>query len=189
MGRLPRELVERVTLEDGGRFLLRPLMPGDWRAVQRGFATLSSEDRRYRFFSGFSKLTDEMAKRLCTLDYKREMALTLFDLSRDPPVGVGIARLAPLPDGKTGEMAIVVLEPWRRRGIARLLLARLADWARRQGYRRICALTADDNIAMQHLAENLGYRVTRSPDELGVLDLVLELTPSASEEPRAGPAA
>ncbi len=175
MAAYPREMVERLTLADGGLFLLRPLLPGDWRAVQKGFAALSLEDRRYRFLSGFSKLTDEMAKRLCRLDYEREIALTLFDLSLRPPTGVGVARLAPLADGETAEMAIVVLEPWRRRGIARLLLARLTLWAKDHGYRRIRSFMAADNRPMRRLAEALGCRIGPSTEEPGLLMIEYEV--------------
>ncbi len=175
MAAYPHELVEQLTLPDGGAFLMRPVQPDDWPAVQQGFAKLSLEDRRYRFLSGLSKLSDEMAQRLCRLDYEREMALTLFDLSRVPPTGVGIARLAPLDDGETAEMAIVVLPEWRRRGVARVLLARLTLWAARQSYRRIRALMAEDNAPMRRLAQTFGCRISPAIEEPGLLQIEFEI--------------
>lgn len=175
MASYPIELVERVTLEDGGAFLMRPLQPEDWQAIQLGFSKLSLEDRRYRFLSGLSKLSDEMAQRLCRLDYDREMALTLFDLSRVPPTGVGVARLAALDDRETAEMAIVVLPEWRRRGVARVLLQRLTLWAQRHHYRRIRALIAEDNGPMRRLAQAFGCRIAPAVGEPGLLQLDFEI--------------
>lgn len=183
MAAYPFELVECLTLADGGAFLMRPVQPDDWQAVQQGFSKLSFEDRRYRFFSGFSKLSDEMAQRLCTLDYEREMALTLFDLSRVPPTGVGIARLAALEERGTAEMAIVVLPEWRRRGVARILLGRLTLWAQQHRYRRVRALIAEDNRPMRRLAEAFGCRIVPAAEEPGLLQLDFEIAAGGSQAP------
>ncbi len=175
MAAYPLEFVERLTLPDGGAFLLRPVQPDDWQAVQEGFAKLSPEDRRYRFLGGLSKLTDEMAQRLCTLDYEREMAFTLFDLSAVPPRGVGIARLAALEEPGMAEMAIVVLPAWRRRGVARTMLQHLVRWARHHRYRRIRSLVAADNGPMRRLAEAYGCRIGPARDEPGLLQIEFEI--------------
>ncbi len=171
----PRHMVETLRLEDGRRLLLRPLLARDWRGLQRGFAKLSPEDRRLRFLGGLSQLSDAAAKRLCQLDFRREMALALFDLSTDPPEGVAIARLAQRADDGVGEIAIVLLAPWRRFGLGRLLLERLIVWARAQGLVRLRAIMLPDNVAMLALAKDLGFRPAPSPEGPGVKCVELDL--------------
>ncbi len=100
---------------------------------------------------------------------------TLFDLSHEPPIGVAIARLAALDDGETAEMVIVVLAPWRRRGIGRLLLQRLTLWAQRHRYRRLRSLMAQDNRVMRRLVEALGCYVASTPGEPGLLQIDLNI--------------
>lgn len=182
MARYPRHLVERLTLADGSRLLLRPLLPSDWRGLQRGVARLTPEDRRLRFLSGFTQMSEAAAKRLCRLDFRREMALALFDRSARPPEGVGIARLAPTGEPGTAEIAIALLAPWRRRGLGRLLLQRLIGWAEAAGYRRLEALMLPENQSMRALAQSLGFRLGPSDSEPGLIVARLDL-------PGPGPAA
>lgn len=52
-----------------------------------------------------------------------------------------------------------VLPAHRRQGIGRALVCAAAEWARRDGYRRLLTSTGVRNEAMQALASRLGFRV------------------------------
>lgn len=70
------------------------------------------------------------------------------------------------------ELAIGVTEPWRGRGVGRLLLRGLHDTARKTGIPRVCLSVDRENPAL-HLYQAEGYRWVRSGDhsDTMVLDL------------------
>jgi len=175
MTRYPRRLVERIVLPDGSRLLLRPLRQQDWRGLQQGFASLTEEDRRLRFFAPLPRLTDEAAKRLCRLDYEREMALALFALDGRPYRGVGVARLVASPEASQAEIAVVVLAAWRGRGLGRLMLERLLGWAVGRGLGTVFALLLEENLVAQRLFRGLGFTLAPLSEEPGVLSARLDL--------------
>ncbi len=175
MSGYPRHMVETLRLKDGRRLLLRPLLPQDWRGLKQGFEKLSPEDRRLRFLGGLSQLSEAAARRLCTLDFRREMALVLFDLSKEPPEGVGIVRMAQRSEEEVGEIAIVLLAPWRRYGLGRLMLQRLISWAGARGLARLRALMLPENTAMLSLAKSLGFHAAPSPEGPGLKCAELDL--------------
>lgn len=184
-----RSLIERLSLPDGTPLLLRPLRPSDWRGLQAGFAELSPEDRRLRFFWPLPRLSDAAAQRLCRIDYDRQMALALFDLSRRPAAGIGVGRLvrdAAGPGVESGpgvelgqgvesgtevaaELALVLLAPWRGRGLGRLLLTRLLAWARGAGFTCLHGLVLEENLAARRLLESCGFTLRQSAEGRGLL--------------------
>jgi hypothetical protein len=62
-----------VTVKDGTRALLRPVIREDKRRIARGLVQMSSESRYFRFFTSAAKLTEEQ------LRYFTEMAFTVID--------------------------------------------------------------------------------------------------------------
>ena len=79
------------------------------------------------------ELSPEQMARLTQIDYDREMAfIALRETSGET---VGVARLV-CEDDRQGEFAVIVQADMKGRGVARHLMRRLIDWARRRGYLR-----------------------------------------------------
>lgn len=171
----PGELEEHARLADGTPVFIRPIRPTDWRLLQWGFRRLTAEDIHFRFLGGLSRLTDEMAKRLASVDYAREIAfLALSDEGPTHRRGLGIVRLM-RGEAEGAEIALVLLPGWKRRGLGRLLATKALAWARAHGIRRVMALMLQDNLGMRRLASELGFRLSRMPDEPSLLRADLEL--------------
>ncbi len=64
------------------------------------------------------------------------------------------------------EFAVAVAEPWRRQGVASLLMQHLMDTATRQGFRKISSMDAAGNHPMNCLAKSLGF-TSRNDDQHG----------------------
>jgi hypothetical protein len=105
----PIEMEERFELPDGSAMLLRPIRPEDEPRLQEGFARLSAESIRMRFFAPLKTLTHEMAARLTQIDYDREIALVLTTDQLPGEAEIfAVARLSCDPDNKQAEFALTV---------------------------------------------------------------------------------
>jgi GNAT superfamily N-acetyltransferase len=114
---------------------IRLVGPEDRTLLRRGFDRLSSRSRYLRFFTDKPELTDQELARLTSLDDVNQVALGAVVRGPDGVAeGVGIARFARNPaDPELAEAAVAVVDHAQRKGLGRLLLARLADAAAERG--------------------------------------------------------
>ena len=159
----PAALEEYRRLPDGTPVLLRPIRPGDGRLLPLGFRRLSAQDRHYRFLGALRDMDETTARRLASVDYDRQIAFIALlgrpdEPSRRPRTGLGIARLV-LTSDRTAEIALVILDRWKRRGLGVILGEKVIAWARSRGVERVDAIMLQENAGMRHLAQHLGFRL------------------------------
>jgi acetyltransferase len=174
----PAELIEDVTLRDGTRVTVRPIRPEDAELEREFVDVLSPQSRYYRFFYQIHELTPMMIARFTQVDYDREMALVAVADIAHPhghPSFLGVARYNANPDGSSAEFAIVIADAWQKRGLARLLMARLVAAARRRGFERLVGLVLRENAAMLALSKSLGFTVRDDPDDADQVVVTLDL--------------
>lgn len=170
----PAALEERRRLPDGTELLLRPIRPGDWRLLQDGFRRLSPRDRHYRFLGSIADMDEALARRLATVDYERQIAFLALRAERseaaDPPAdaGLGIVRLVRNGE-EAAEIALVILDRWKRRGLGQLLGEKAFAWARSQGIARVEAIMLQENVGMRQLAQSLGFRLYPMAEDSSML--------------------
>ena len=122
-------------LADGSRVLVRPLRPGDRERLREGIAALSFRTRYLRFHGGGPKPTERELDLLLALDGRDRVAWGAVEPRSDR--GLGVARYARLEAEPTmAEFALTVIDRWQRRGLARVLLDRLARSAQAAGIER-----------------------------------------------------
>jgi len=169
----PAELEEAATL-DGRELRLRPIRPEDFAQHKRFISRCSAEDLHARFLSSFRELPDGEIARLTQIDYDREMA---FIAEAADPRGatetLGVARVATDPDNLEAEFAILVRSDCRRRGLGRLLLAKLIRYCRERGTARMSSSVLTGNARMLGLGAALGF--TARLAERGIMQMTLEL--------------
>ncbi|HET9395314.1 MAG TPA: GNAT family N-acetyltransferase, partial [Nitrospiraceae bacterium] len=151
----PRELEEVVQVGDR-ELLLRPVRPEDEPRFRDAFAKLSSDAIHLRFFGLIRELSHTMAARLTQIDYEREMALVLTERK---PAGLAdvfaVVRLLTDPDGARAEFAIVVRDDLAGKGLGRLLMRRIIDYASGRGIGEIFGDVLQANARMLDLARHL----------------------------------
>jgi acetyltransferase len=168
----PVELVEHWTTPDGERLLFRPIRPEDADQHAAFFSRLSPQDIRYRFFTAMRELSPEQMARLTQIDYDREMA---FVAAREATgETVGVARLV-CENEREGEFAVIVQTDMKGKGVARHLVQRLIDWARRRGLSEVVGQVLADNAPMLAFVRRLGFRMKRLPEEPDVVEARLAL--------------
>ena len=77
-----------ITLADGRRVEIRPILPSDTPELAEAIRTADTETLRARFLGGPPPLTDATLDRLTRVDYCSRFALAAFSQGR----GVAIAR-------------------------------------------------------------------------------------------------
>lgn len=169
----------RVTLRDGTRIVVRPILPQDKDRLREGLARLSPESRYRRFMTTLDTLSDQQLRHLTEIDYRDHMAWVALDPAQPDQPGLGVARYIRLAqDPATAEAAVTVLDEHQGRGIGTVLLEVLAESARAHGIHRFRAYVLAENAPMMEMLRDLGATVARD----GSLLCVDVPIPASAEE-------
>lgn len=163
----------RACCREGLEVLLRPIRPEDAHLVQEFFSQLSPDSTYSRFFQDLPALSAQMLMRLTQIDYGREIALGAVLSHGMTEKLLGLCSLAQRPGSDWAEFAVVVADPWQRRGIGKLLLSHMLNLARSRGQLKIMGVVLRHNRAMSELGRSLGFRAGKPQN--GLVELRLEL--------------
>ncbi len=179
---IPR-LTEEVTLRDGPRVTLRAIRPDDAPRLQALHARLSPESILLRFLGCTKELPRDQAERLANVDYRTRMAIVAtLAMAGDEHI-VGVARYEPIRSDAPGvaEAAVVVEDRYQERGLGKLLLARLVNYARAQGVRTFVATVYAENTRILHLLQKSGLPTHTVNVDGAVMEIHVELTDALAE--------
>lgn len=160
----PAEDESHLVTEEGSRLRIRPVRPEDAPLYQRFFKVLSPDSIYFRFFSHVLELSPQMLARFTQIDYNREMALVALDDDPEAERMLGVARITGDPDGRHGEFAVVVGDPWHGQGIGSNLLEKCLAIAERRGFQKVHGIVLRENQSMLALGKKLGFQVKSRPD-------------------------
>jgi acetyltransferase len=180
----PGELEETVDLSGVGPAVVRPVKAEDEAAFHAGFAKLSPEDIRMRFFAPMQRLPDDMAFSLTHIDYDREMAFVM--LRRADGALVGVSRLIIYPGREKAEFAVIVRSDLKGHGIGRHLMKRLVDYARTRRVRTLYGDILRENVPMTEFMRGLGFAIQNIPESEAIVRATCHLDTGARP---AGPVA
>jgi acetyltransferase len=165
----PIQYVQPWTMKDGLQVLIRPIRPEDEPSMVKFHATLSERSVYMRYFNQLNlsqRVAHERLARICFIDYDREMALVADhrDLETKDHDILGVGRLSKLRGTDEAEFAMLVADRYQGRGLGKELLSRLLQVGRDEKLRCISGNILIDNLGMQHICEDLGFRLIRSAD-------------------------
>jgi L-amino acid N-acyltransferase YncA len=173
---------KRVTLRDGSTVVIRPLVAGDEAAIASWFAGLGAETRYARFFAWLERLDRWTQSALARVDHFDHEAVAA--VAADGTT-VGIARYIRTATPGVAEVAVAVADACRGKGIASLLLERIATSARAAGIERFIAVCLATNHTVIRLLSRLGP-TSIGPSDAGVVELRIDLTGTNRPEPSTG---
>lgn len=150
----PPHLERAVTLRDGRRVHVRPIVPADAPELAAAVAAADDETLYLRFFTPRPHLGARQLRHLTEIDYRSRLALVALGGAGR---GVAVARYESGPGADSAEVAVVVDAAWRRAGLAAVLLSMLEDAAREAGIARLTALYLADNRPAAAMLEAAGY--------------------------------
>lgn len=163
------------TLNDGSPVLIRPLRPEDRQREAEFIRRLSDQSSRFRFLGNLKEPSAALLDQLMSVDYRDRMAFVALAHDNGELREVGISRYSASGDERQCECAVTVADDWRNRGLGVLLMRRLIDIARKNGFRRMISVDAAGNEPMRELAGYLGFRRRIDPSDASQVIHELEL--------------
>ncbi len=173
----------RLLLRDGTAASVRLSTAEDHEAIRRFFHDLSPESRRKRFFTSSEPSTALIERMADSTDPSKGLTLLVHRVKSDDVRPVAIASYMAM-NRRVAEVAFAVDDSFHGRGLATILLERLAALAAHQGFERFQASTFGDNYAMLEVFRDSGFEI-RSKATADVVDVQLALTLSADGLRRA----
>jgi RimJ/RimL family protein N-acetyltransferase len=165
-----------LTLPDGMRVGVRPIVPEDKPLLVEGLRRLSPETAFRRFMSPKVSFSQAALRYLTEVDQHDHLALVAVDADR-PSHLIAVARCVRVsPD--TADIAVVVGDPWQGMGLGRRLADELARRARRVGIDRIAGTMLADNRAAFRLMRGFGRPFEHDVLSGGVREVVALLKPA-----------
>lgn len=149
----PREFERGITLRDGRRARVRPVLPSDAPRLEDAFKHADPETLYRRFLGTPPQPRPALFRFLCTVDYRTRFAL----IAEDPATGDGIAiaRYEPVRSG-VADVAVAVDPKWRGAGLAEALVILLAEAAMDRGIEEFTAEYFGENRPVAALARLAG---------------------------------
>ena len=146
-----------ISLPDGSTLSVRPITTGDRAALADAFARMSEQSRYKRFMGPKPKLSERELRYFTEVDHRTHEALVAID----PATGAiaGEARWAIGDDPSTGDVAVMVVDEWQRRGLGPALLCRLVAAARGAGLARLTADSIATNRPARSIVNAVGFQL------------------------------
>jgi acetyltransferase len=132
--------------------------------------TLSERSVQLRYFGALSleqRTMHERLRRVCFVDYDREIALVVERKGRDGHHQLlGVGRLIKEHGTGEAEFAILVGDPWQGKGLGTELLKSLVQIGRKERVQRIVGHIANENTMMKRVSQEVGFRLRRESDDV-----------------------
>ena len=164
---------------DDQEVTVRPLGPHDEKIELAFFNNLSASTKYFRFMEGIREISPLMLKQLCDIDGKHAMAFvaTIKETSGETQIGVSryICGHLETDDESEGEMALTVADKWQDKGIDKLLMKPLLEYAKNNGIKKLYSYEFAENSAMRHLAKDLGMTAKADPDDAQLITYSLAI--------------
>jgi acetyltransferase len=153
----PKKYETLWKLRDGRTVLLRPIKPEDEPLWLEMFQNFSEKSLRNRFFNIMKDAPHEMRIRYCNIDYDREIAI-VAEIKEDKQRKIlGVVRVPIEPDGKTGEIAFIVADPWQGLGLGSKMVDHMIEICKDKKLQKIYAIMMNDNHAAINLVKKMGF--------------------------------
>jgi acetyltransferase len=164
----PSQYVSSWKMKGDIEVIIRPIRPEDEPLMVKFHEALSERSVYLRYFhleTLPSRIAHERLARICFIDYDREMTLIGERRTESGESEIlGAGRLTKLPSRNEAEVAVLVRDQYQHRGLGRELLRRLLVISGEEKLERIIAYMLRENVEMQALAAQLGFRFEPSED-------------------------
>jgi len=147
----------------GVQVTIRRIRPEDEPLMIDFHRTLSDQSVYLRYFGlvSFEERTmHERLRRVCFIDYDREIALVVDRMKHDGTHQIlGVGRLIKEHGLDEAEFAILVSDPWQGKGFGTELLKLLVQIGRKERLRRITGRISAENVTMKRVSEEVGFKL------------------------------
>ncbi|KAK8790978.1 hypothetical protein WA158_005609 [Blastocystis sp. Blastoise] len=145
-----------VTLKNGNRFVIRPLISSDKERLIKAVESLSVDTLFMRFMTPIRRLSEAQLNYLINVDLVDHFAIGFLKNEKDYP-GIAVARyIRDYADPTLAEWAITVIDEYQGMGIGAMLLYCLSKIAVQNGIHHFTCVIHPTNIKMIKWLYRLG---------------------------------
>jgi len=150
--------MEETRMYDGQAVMFRPAKPVDDRLIQEHFYNMDARDVQTRFFSMRRSFYREDMETMFQVDYIKNLSIVavIGEVGFEKIIGLGMYAL---DHGTVAEIAFSTSRDWQGKGIATVILQKLAEAARENGFTSLVAYMLPTNTGMIKLFKKLPYKV------------------------------
>lgn len=160
----PLKYEDTIKIDDQ-KITIRPAKPVDERRLQEHFYNLDKNDILSRFFHKKTSFIRDDVASMFQIDYTKEMTIvaTIGEFGFGKIIAVGGYVLDERRN--MAEVAFSVSKAWKRKGVSKFILAKLAEVARDNGIAGLVAYTSLNNKPMIGLFKTLPYKVKLTAED------------------------
>jgi len=155
----PKKYETMWKLRDGRTVILRPIKPEDEPLWLEMFQNFSEESIRYRFFQILKDTPHETRIRYTNIDYDREIAIVPELTENGRTKILGVARVSIEPNGKAGEIAFIVADPWQGLGLGTKMVDYVLEICKDMKLETVYAIMLADNYRAINLMKKMGFTI------------------------------
>jgi len=152
-------------LRDGTEVRIRLVEPDDVLACSAMLGACSPKSLYSRYERVITEAPDELATRLCCPDLRTELAVVAEITINASPSIIGVAQLLADPSHETAEYAVLVADPWQRKGLGSAFTDCCLQLACIWGVRRVVAEFLPDNVRLIRILEKRRFDLYRNMQE------------------------
>jgi RimJ/RimL family protein N-acetyltransferase len=161
-GEYPEKLETPKTTKPGLKILLRPVRISDEPLLKDFYYSLSDTTLYKRFMSARKDMPHEkLQQHFVIIDYTKEMVMLAVLRQRGREIITGVGQYRGREGSHTAEVAIMVKDEYQNQGIGTELLTHLTYIAMKQGLLGFSAEVLNENRAMMHLFEKMGFNIEK----------------------------
>jgi acyl-CoA hydrolase/RimJ/RimL family protein N-acetyltransferase len=161
--------MEEIIERNGQQITLRPTKTVDERRIQEHFYNMDQADVTSRFFGFRRSFYRKDVEGIAQVDYIKNLSIVavIGEIGFEKVIGLAEYNLE---HGTVAEVAFTVSKDWQGKGIASVLLKKMAEAARENGITQLVAYVLPTNKSMINLFKKLPYKIkTRFEDDMLVL--------------------
>ena len=129
---------------------------------------------RFRFFQILKETPHETLARYCNIDYDREMTIVAEQTEKNKRRVIGMVRLVVQPDGETGEIAVVVGDPWQGKGLGTEMIEYIIRIGKDMGLKKLWGEILAENTKVKHICFKKGFQLERLDKDTYLVTLELK---------------
>ncbi len=152
--------IEETRVHAGVPVTFRPMKPGDLRILQGHFYAMDEKDVTSRFFHFRTAFHQDQLESMYQIDYLKNMTIVaVTDNGMPAEKVIGVGEYVREGGKHMAEVAFSLRKEWQGKGVAGVILEKLAQAANENGIEGLVAYTSPRNASMIKLFKKLPYPV------------------------------
>lgn len=170
----PTEYIKTIELKDKQKVFIRPIKPEDEPKVSKFHTELSESTIRKRFFAFLSleeRTSHERLIQICAIDYENEMRFIAQNANHEI---LGIISYHCLPNSKTADFKLVIVDRAQNKGLGKQLLDHLLAVAKKEGIKQLHGTILDENTVLLAMCKKMGFSLEKSKKDEKIIHVNLK---------------